>query len=149
MNFFTQPPAGFGFGMTPQNAMAFGDISQFGRPQSIAEMSPGLYQADAAGTNTLQTGGLFGNTGLGMNLPTLQFGLGAAGSLASLFNGFQANRLARDQFNFTRDTTNTNLNNSIKSYNTALSDRAYARAAQEGRSSDEAAAYVDRNRLTR
>lgn len=89
------------------------------------------------------------NTGFGLNLPTLQFGLGALGSLSSLYNGFQAQRLARDQFNLTKDITNTNLNNSIKSYNTALEGRTRARTAMEGGSAADAQAYIDRNRLTR
>lgn len=87
--------------------------------------------------------------GFGLNLPTLQFGLGALGSLNSLYSGFQAQRLARDQFNLTKDITNTNLNNSIKSYNTALEGRTRARTAMEGGSAEDAQAYIDRNRLTR
>ena len=141
------------------NLPSYGQQQFFGDPNSLTNMStlgsyglgngaslqPGLTAPSWMGGST----SLFGNSDIGMNMPTLQFGLGALSSLGSLYNGLQANKLARDQFNFTKDTTNTNLNNSIKSYNTALSDRAYARAAMEGRSADSANSYIDQNRLSR
>ncbi|ALA45525.1 hypothetical protein ADP65_00056 [Achromobacter phage phiAxp-3] len=92
-------------------------------------------------------GGILG--GLGMNIPTLQLGLGMLSSLGGLYGASQANKLARDSFNFTKDVTNTNLNNQIKSYNTALEDRSRSRAIQEGRSQESAQEYIDRNRLSR
>lgn len=86
---------------------------------------------------------------LGMNVPTFQLGLGALGSLANIYGGFQANKLAKDQLNFTKSVTNTNLNNQIKSYNTALEDRARSRATAENRDQSSADAYIAANKLTR
>lgn len=86
---------------------------------------------------------------LGMNIPTFQLGLGALGSLANIYSGFQANKLAKDQLNFTKSVTNTNLNNQIKSYNTALEDRARSRATAENRDQSTADAYIAANKLTR
>lgn len=86
---------------------------------------------------------------LGMNVPTFQLGLGALGSLAGIYGGFQANKLAKDQLNFTKSITNTNLNNQIKSYNTALEDRARSRATAENRDQSSADAYIAANKLTR
>lgn len=86
---------------------------------------------------------------LGMNIPTFQLGLGALGSLANIYSGFQANKLAKDQLNFTKSVTNTNLNNQIKSYNTALEDRARSRATAENRDQSSADAYIAANKLTR
>lgn len=86
---------------------------------------------------------------LGMNVPTFQLGLGALGSLANIYGGFQANKLAKDQLNFTKSVTNTNLNNQIKSYNTALEDRARSRATAENRDQSTADAYIAANKLTR
>ena len=87
--------------------------------------------------------------GLGMNVGTGQLALGGLGALNSIFNGFQSGKLAKDQFKFTKDITNTNLNNSIKSYNTQLSDRINSRAAVQGESSSWAQDYLDKNRLSR
>lgn len=92
-------------------------------------------------------GGIFGQ--LGANIPTIQLGLGILSSLGGLYGAGQANRLARDSFNFQKGVTNTNLNNQIKSYNTALEDRSRSRAVQENRSEQSAQDYIDRNRLTR
>jgi|SRR5699024_1171439 len=86
---------------------------------------------------------------LGMNVPTFQLGLGALGSLAGIYSGFQANKLAKDQLNFTKSVTNTNLNNQIKSYNTALEDRARSRATAENRDQSSADAYIAANKLNR
>lgn len=86
---------------------------------------------------------------LGLNVPTFQLGLGALGSLANIYGGFQANKLAKDQLNFTKSVTNTNLNNQIKSYNTALEDRARSRATAENRDQSTADAYIAANKLTR
>lgn len=90
-----------------------------------------------------------GGSGLGWNMNTAQLGLGALQSLGGLFNAFQSNKLARDQFRFTRDFANTNLNNSIQTYNTQLSDRANARAKVQGDSDAERDAYIAENRLSR
>ena len=87
--------------------------------------------------------------GLGMNIPTLQLGLGLLSSLGGIYGATQANSLARDQFKFGREVTNTNLTNQIQSYNTALEDRARTRAVQENRSEQSAQDYIDRNRLNR
>lgn len=90
-----------------------------------------------------------GNFDLGWNAPTLKMGLSGIGTLGNLWGAWQSNRLARDQLNFTKDVTNTNLNNQIQSYNTALEDRARARGAMEGQTTAETQAYIDKNRLNR
>lgn len=88
-------------------------------------------------------------TGLGFNVGTGQLALAGLGSLANIFGGLKAGKLAEDQFKFTKAVTNTNLNNQLQSYNTALSDRARARGVAEGQSTAEVQAYIDKNRLTR
>lgn len=106
---------------------------------------PGIGGSGALTTGT--NSGILGD--LGMNIPTFQLGLGLLSSLGGLYGVSQANKLARDSFNFTKDVTNTNLNNQIKSYNTALEDRSRSRAVQEGRSQESAQEYIDRNSLSR
>lgn len=105
-------------------------------------------------TNPFATG--LGGTGvddsgfkLGFNMPTFQMGLQGLNTLGNAWGAWQSNKLAKDQLNFTKMIANTNLNNQIKSYNTALEDRARSRAAVEGQTSAEQQSYVDRNRLTR
>ena len=104
------------------------------------------------------TGGATGNTGgqtrgltdqLGLNIPTFQLGLGGLNALGNIYGALQANKLAKNQFSFAKDGTNTNLNNQIKSYNTALEDRARSRAVAENRDQSTADAYIAANRLTR
>lgn len=85
----------------------------------------------------------------GLNVPTLQMGLGALNSVGNIWGAWQANRLARDQLDFTKNFANTNLNNQITSYNTALSDRARARGFTEGQSDQQVQDYISTNRMTR
>lgn len=85
----------------------------------------------------------------GLNAPTLQMGLSGINTLGNLWGAFQANKLARDQLDFTKKITNTNLNNSVQSYNTALTDRAQARGFTEGKSDEEIQNYITTNRLSR
>lgn len=76
-------------------------------------------------------------------------GLGGLNALGNIYGALQANKLAKNQFSFAKDVTNTNLNNQIKSYNTALEDRARSRAVAENRDQSTADAYIAANRLTR
>lgn len=113
--------------------------------------TPGAAIGMNAGTGVASPTSLLSGSAnqLGMNVPTFQLGLGALGSLAGIYSGFQANKLAKDQLNFTKSVTNTNLNNQIKSYNTALEDRARSRATAENRDQSSADAYIAANKLTR
>ena len=130
----------FGGGV-PLGAAPFSSLNNYG--MASPTLGGGPMTVSGIGTGA----GSFG--GLGLNMPTAQLGLGALGALSNLWGGFQAQKLARDQFDFTKGITNTNLNNSIKSYNTALEDRARSRGAAEGQTADQIASYVDRNRMTR
>lgn len=113
-----------------------------------ASLDPTGSAAALGAVGGAQTGALAG-TGFGLNMNTLQGGLGGLQTIGSLWNAFNANSLARKQFNFTKDITNTNLNNSIQSYNTALADRARARAVMEGQTASERDAYIAANSLSR
>lgn len=86
---------------------------------------------------------------LGFNAPTLQMGLQGLNTLGNLWGALQSTKLAREQLNFTKNITNTNLNNSIKSYNTALEDRARSRGFTQGQSDTDINNYIAANRLSR
>ena len=95
--------------------------------------------------------GLQGNgagTGIGFNIGTGQLALGGVSALTNLWGANKQMKLAEDQFDFTKKIATTNLNNQVKSYNTALEDRIRSRAAVEGSSSAEAEAYLNKNRLS-
>lgn len=92
-------------------------------------------------------GGFGGGGGFGFNMPTFQLGLQGLGMGLNFYNAMQANKLAKQQFNFQKEFAMKNLANQTKTYNTALEDRGRARAAMEGQSAEEAAAYIDNNRL--
>jgi hypothetical protein len=133
-----------GFGAQPQMG-SFG--SQFQNP------APSLTGTNLLGMSNAGTvpaaKGLFDGTGLGANVGTAQLGLSALGSLGSLWGAFQANNLAKKQFSFAKETTNANLNNQIKSYNTVLSDRIDNRAAATNMTPEQVAEYKARNMMTR
>ncbi len=87
------------------------------------------------------------NTPLGMNLGTGQLVLGAIGTLGNLWAAFQAQKLAKEQFDFQKGVTNTNLANQIQSYNTSLVDRINARSFMQGDSQETTDAYIAANSL--
>lgn len=90
-------------------------------------------------------------TGLGWNTETLGLGIQGLASIGGLYNAYQSNKLAKEQFNFTKEVTNTNLNNQIKTFNTTMEDRARARARLDGREDVEGYTkdYMDKNRISR
>ena len=93
---------------------------------------------------------LLDNNKFGMNMPTLQLGLQGLSSLSGIWAANKGLKQAKEQFEFQKGVTNTNLNNSIKSYNTALDDRINARAAQQGNMSQaQVADYKRLNQLSR
>lgn len=127
------------------------DWSGIGMPSATglnftASQPFGIPNLPSSGNNTL---GFFNpnNTNFGWNANTLNFGMQGLMGLGNLWGAWQSNKLARDQLNFTKDFANRNLLNQTRAYNTALEDRARARAAVEGQTTAQQQAYIDRNRL--
>jgi len=100
--------------------------------QSLAPTQPATFLRDQTGSFSLN------------NLGTA---LGGVQALGNLWNSYQQNKLAREQFNFQKNAYNTSLNDNRQTYNTALEDRIRARYNTEGRSSAEADQYINENRL--
>lgn len=96
-----------------------------------------------------KTADVSGGSGFGMNLGTASAALGGLNALGGFLQGNKALKLGQDQFKFQKNLANTNLNNSIKSYNTALEDRLTARGAQQGDDPTLTQERIDKNRLAR
>ena len=116
--------------------------SGYQAPQGIT--GPGVGQVAAP-----QVGGVNNNlsTPLGMNLGTGQLVLGSVGTIGNLWSAWQAQKLAKDQFNYQKGITDTNLANQIQSYNTALTDRINARGFIQGDSQSTIDQYIEKNSM--
>jgi len=86
---------------------------------------------------------------LGLNMDTANLALTGLSTIGNLWAAFQAQKLAKEQFKYTKGVTETNLANQMKTYNTALTDRANNRAIVEGRDSAYTKSYIDENSLRR
>ena len=139
MNDFQLPAWGSSF----NNNMSFGS-----EPMNIPTWDVPSLDSGSSGT----TSALGSNVGyqpleFGMNLPSFQLGLQGLGTLGNLWGTFQSNKLARDSFNFQKDFAQKNLANQIKSYNTALTDRATSRGFVQGDMKDTTQQYINDNKL--
>lgn len=115
----------------------------------LLEQLQGLWGGGSSTGSASSIGSGGASSGLGFNLGTGQLALQGLGALGNLWNANKANKMAADQFKFAKGITNTNINNSIQAYNTALADRYRARGITEGTSEADVAAQIERNRLTR
>ena len=120
-------------------------------PQSTAVFNPngGAGDAGLGSGNTFNLKQDPNATGFGMNIGTGQLGLQGLNSLSGIWSSMKANKLGEQSFKLNKQMANTNLNNQLKSYNTALEDKGRARAQFEGQDAATAQAYIDKNRLTR
>lgn len=90
--------------------------------------------------------GGYGGLKLGPNLGTLDLAVRGIGTIGSLWQAWEANKLAKQQFAFQKNVTNANMANQIQAYNTTLEDRARSRYHTEG-TPEMAQGYVEKNRL--
>ena len=126
----------------PTGVYMQGAASGYQVPQGIT--GPGVGQVAAP-----QVGGVNNSmsTPLGMNIGTGQLVLGGIGTIGNLWSAWQAQKLAKEQFNYQKGITDTNLANQIQSYNTALSDRNTSRGFTQGDSQSTIDQYIEENSM--
>ncbi len=91
-----------------------------------------------------------GGSDLGWNMGTLNTGFKGLATLGNLWGAYQGNKLARKQLALSTDAYNTNLTNSIKSYNTQLEDRIRGRYSPTNTIGQaEATKQIEANKLVR
>lgn len=91
-----------------------------------------------------QSSGFFGGMG---GMDGLKLALGGLQTIGNLWQAWEANKLAKQQFSMQKNVAQTNLTNQISSYNTALEDRINSRYVTEGKSPTDAAAYINSHKL--
>lgn len=128
-------------GMAPVGVTDPGMLSSM-TPQSLNFQAPDI--AGGAGA----AGGIGKSNGIG-TMGYVNAGLSGLQTLGSLWMGLKQMKLANKQFNFSRDMANTNLANQMKTYNTALSDRARSRGFTEGQSQGQIDSYTAANSLSK
>ena len=69
---------------------------------------------------------------IGVSVSTAKLGLEGLGSVLGGITALGGLNQAKRQFEFDKNITRTNMNNSVQEYNTTLNDRANARAAMAG-----------------
>ena len=126
----------------PTGVYMQGAASGYQAPQGIT--GPGVGQVAAP-----QVGGMNNSlsTPLGMNIGTGQLVLGGIGTIGNLWSAWQAQKLAKEQFNYQKGITDTNLANQIQSYNTALTDRITSRGFTQGDSQSTIDQYIEENSM--
>lgn len=131
------------------NPMNWGMPTQLPGMQALMpKMDPSLegfnaYAPNAGGPPTAATP-KFGN-----NLPTWSLGFQGLTALTNLWQGLEANKIAKSTLNMNREFGNANLNNSIRAYNTNLEGRANLKRQMSGWSDQEMADYIAANKATR
>ena len=84
---------------------------------------------------------------IGYNIPTLQLGMKGLGTMGNLWGTFQSNKLAKDALNFQKSMAEKNYANQLKSYNTALTERATTRGFVQGDTAEQTQQYINDNKL--
>lgn len=140
-----------GFFSPPGGAVAAGGMPT---ASQLAGLSPGSTTMPSSVNvpqipGAIGAGGVAANQGFGFNVPTAQLALSGLSTIGGLWAAFQQAKLAKKQFNYTKDVTETNMANQIQQYNTSLADRANSRAKVQGMSAEQAQQYIDQNKAVR
>lgn len=142
---------GLNYGENQTSALA-ALLSQLTQPQISTAPSTMIGARPGTGTWNMIDGAVApagGGFDFGMNLDTGKLALSGLQTLGNLWGAIQSNNMAKDQFKFAKETTNTNLNNQIQTYNTGLTDRINSRAKVNGQNQQSVDEYLALNRLAR
>jgi hypothetical protein len=112
----------------------------FGKPNVMTTGMPDWLNQPAAKPSLLSW---FGD---GKNLEGAAKGLGA---LTQAWGAYQGNKMAKANLAFQKDAFNTNMNNSIRSYNTGLEDRIRGRTSSYDGKENDVQAYLSKHSLSR
>lgn len=139
---------------SPFSPFEMGNMGQWGMPTNgmappVTSTAGPMDISGMAHSPTAPNIGAGFSNGFGLNMDTAKLALSGLGTIGNLWAAFNAQKLAREQFNYTKGVTDTNIANQIKTYNTGLDDRIRSRAAVEGMSASDAKAYIDKNSLSR
>lgn len=130
-----------GWGGGSLAAPAISAMSTSNTASALAPAAPGI-GGPAGGMGA-------GSSGFGFNMDTGKLLLGGLQTIGSIWNAWEAQKLAKKQFAYQKDVTETNLRNQIQAYNTTLADRGRSRAHTEGQDAATAEAYITNNSLKR
>ena len=126
----------FGNGLTmPSSTPAINSLASL-RSHGLSGGSPVKF--DASGDR----GTGVNSTGMASMFDWSKLGLGAAVSMANLYNGWQAGKLAKQQFEYSKGLSDTNLYNSATNYNAALESQAKSAGIMNGTSDADVAARI-------
>lgn len=129
------------------NPLAAGNTNSFNAAANVAGIT-GTNGAKVVPDAANGQGGWLKNTFFnekgGLNIGNLTSLLG---SIGGIYGAIKSYGLAKDQLNFSKETFQKNLENSTKSYNTALEDRVSGRYSEASRNKAADEEYLRRNRL--
>jgi hypothetical protein len=113
--------------LNPQGGQQNGGIMDPGSPNFAGTGTGNMPGSlDSALTTPFSDMGAYGK------MATISQGLGAFSSLAQIYSGFKAMKLAKDQFKFQKEAWNKNYQAGVKDYTNTLKDRWAARSASAG-----------------
>ncbi len=134
------------FGSTPLSSPGLGGaLRAFGVGEGTGPQVPGVDVGEALGAAGI--GGAAPQSKLSQYLGDFGSGVSILGDLASIYLGFQANKMAKKELATQTGFANANLENTVKSYNTRLADIRRARGYTQGDSASTTEAGISANSL--
>lgn len=127
-------------------------ISSFlgGNPEWESGLHTDLGQTNPLGATNLDLKNHSGLSNLKEGFGLGQVTLGGLGSLMEMYTGLKALGLAKKDYALKRQSQETNLDNQVQSYNTAIADRIHSRASQNANiSPDQQQDYINRNSVSK